>query len=321
MALKSGRYYHVSSTSPRKWTPLGGDINEARRRWADIENEPVAIEQKTFGVIGQRYLREILPALRPHTQRDYSQYFKLLDAVFGAISIDEIRPFDVAEYLRVRGEISKVRANREKALLSTIFNHARSWGYTDKNNPCVGIRGHKEKARDRYVSDAEYSAVWACAHTTLQDAMDLALLTGQRPADVLKIVVTDIVNDTLLITQNKTGRKLRIAIEGDLLQVVRRILGKPRNRLNHSLLQDEDGKSLSYFALRSRFDVAREKSGVNFQFRDIRAKAATDLEDLAHAQNLLGHKNRSTTEIYTRHRKGSLVRPLSRLRAQDKSES
>ncbi|BEV17552.1 tyrosine-type recombinase/integrase [Herbaspirillum sp. DW155] len=310
MNLKNGRYYHVSGSSPRKWTPLGDDINEARRLWAEIECEPVSTDDKTFSVVGARYMREVLPTLRAHTQRDYQQYFRLLEAVFGSIAIDVIRPYDIAEYLRVRGETSKVRANREKALFSTIFNHARSWGYTDLTNPCIGIKGHKEKARDRYVSDDEYRSVWACAHPTVQDAMDLALYTGQRPADVLKITTDDIHDGKLAITQNKTGKKLRISIEGELAEVVQRIMQKPRQSSDKMLLQDADGSSLTYFALRSRFDIARKKAGVSFQFRDIRAKAATDAEDLAHAQSLLGHKNRSTTEIYTRERRGEIVRPL-----------
>lgn len=50
-----------------------------------------------------------------------------------------------------------------------------------------GVRG-----RDRYVSDAEFQAVWEKADQTLRDAMDLALLTGQRPADVLKIKREDL---------------------------------------------------------------------------------------------------------------------------------
>lgn len=140
----------------------------------------------------------------------------------------------------------------------------------------------------------------------------LALCTGQRPADVLKIEVGHIVDGHLMISQNKTGKKLRIAIEGDLEAVIARIMHKARDKVNKSLLQDMDGQSLSYFALRSRFDKAREESGVSFQFRDLRAKAATDADDLGHAQRLLGHRNRSTTEIYTRERKGDLVRPLSK---------
>lgn len=163
MHLKGGSYYHVSSGKPRKWTKLGNDLNDARRKWAEFEDESVRDDDRTFHVIGRRFIKEVLPTLRAHTQRDYAQYIKLLDAVFGNLPIDEIRPFDIAEYVRVRGESSKVRANREKALFSTIFNHARAWGYTDSTNPCIGIKGFKEKPRDRYVSDDEYMAVWNVA--------------------------------------------------------------------------------------------------------------------------------------------------------------
>jgi integrase len=62
------------------------------------------------------------------------------------------------------------------------------------------------------------------------------------------------------------------------------------------LLQDGNGQRLSYGALRTRFDRARKNAKVDFQFRDIRAKAATDTEDLGRAQRLLGHKIRSMTE-------------------------
>ena len=51
---------------------------------------------------------------------------------------------------------------------------------------------------------------------------------------------------------------------------------------------------------------------MSFQFRDIRAKAATDFDDLAAAQRLLGHKTRGMTEHYTRDRKGQLVDPLDK---------
>ncbi|MFZ6772741.1 tyrosine-type recombinase/integrase [Undibacterium sp. SXout7W] len=105
---------------------------------------------------------------------------------------------------------------------------------------------------------------------------------------------------------------MRIAIEGELADVIARIMAKPRDRVNKALLQDPDGQRLTYPAMRSRFDKAREESGVNFQFRDLRAKAATDINDLGHAQKLLGHKNRATTEIYTRNRIGEVVKPLSK---------
>lgn len=61
-------------------------------------------------------------------------------------------------------------ANREMALLSHIFNQARAWGYTNATNPCSGIKGHRETARDRYVTDFEYTAVWDATDADLRDA-------------------------------------------------------------------------------------------------------------------------------------------------------
>ena len=76
------------------------------------------------------------------------------------------------------------------------------------------------------------------------------------------------------------------------------------------MLQDGDGQRLTYCALRTRFDRARKDANVDFQFRDIRAKTATDTQDLGRAQKLLGHKTRTMTEHYTRNRKGDKVKPL-----------
>lgn len=39
-------------------------------------------------------------------------------------------------------------------------------------NPCTGIKGHKEKGRDRYISDPEFKAVWQAADTPTRDAMN-----------------------------------------------------------------------------------------------------------------------------------------------------
>ncbi len=230
--------------------------------------------------------------------------------VFGHRPIDLIAPMHIREYLDIRGQAAKVLANREKALFSHIFNKAREWGYTTAPNPCQGVKGFKETGRDRYVTNEEFEKVRSIAHFTVVDAMDLALLTGQRPADVLKLQRTDIRDGALWIVQNKTGARLGIEITGELAAVIERINGRSRTAISAYLIQDEKGQPLSQYALRSRFDKARTLAKVSFQFRDIRAKAATDTGDLAHAQKLLAHRNRDMTEHYVRARLGDRVRPL-----------
>lgn len=121
---------------------------------------------------------------------------------------------------------------------------------------------------------------------------------------------TDIRDGALWIIQNKTGARLGIEITGELATIITKINARPRKTISAYLIQDENGQPLTQCALRSRFDKARTLAKVDFQFRDIRAKAATDTGDLAHSQTLLGHKNRDMTEHYVKARMGERVKPL-----------
>ena len=261
-------------------------------------------------MVAKRYVREIFPSKSIQTRKDNDKELANLLKVFAHMPIDAIAPMHVREYMDIRGQAAKVRANREKALLSHIFNKAREWGYTALQNPCQGVKGFKEVGRSRYITDAEFNQVKAQAHFTVIDAMDLALLAGQRPADVLKLKRTDIRDGALWIVQNKTGQRLGVEVTGELADVIARINDRPRQAISAWLIQDENGQPLNQFALRSRFAKARTLANVNFQFRDIRAKAATDTGDLAHSQTLLGHKNREMTEHYVKARVGHRVKPL-----------
>ncbi len=308
---KKGKvWYHVSGTSPRIWTKLSSDRAEALRLWAQREGVREDESTRLFSVVAKRYVREIYPSKSVQTRKDNDKELANLLKVFGHMPIDAIAPMHIREYMDLRGQTAKVRANREKALFSHVFNKAREWGYTALQNPCQGVKGFKETGRSRYITDAEFDKVKAHAHFTVIDAMDLALLTGQRPADVLKLKRTDIRDGALWIIQNKTGARLGVEITGELALVINRINERPRRAIGAYLVQDENGQPLSQFALRSRFDKARTAAGVDFQFRDIRAKAATDTGDLAHSQTLLGHKNRDMTEHYVKARIGERVKPL-----------
>lgn len=310
--MKGARYYYVTFVDgKRHWLALGDDRVEALRRWAELEGRGLDSDIKRFDIIAARFQRDEFPRLSPRTQHDYERAIRNLMPVFGNMPIDAIRPVHIVEYLRKRGEASKVQANREIATFSTIFNRAREWGFTQGTNPCEGVRRHREEARSRYVTNEEYLAVWERADDATRDAMDIALLTGQREGDVLKILVSDIRAGVLHIRQNKTQTPLRIPVVGELEEVVSRILARPQ-RMAAYLIQTGNGQSLTADALRKKFRKAKDAAEVEFQFRDLRAKAATDVESLERAQKLLGHKTRGMTEDYVRNRLGELVMPLKR---------
>jgi integrase len=308
---KKGKvWYHVSGTSPRIWTKLSSDRAEALRLWAQREGLREDESTRLFSVVAKRYVREVYPSKSVQTRKDNDKELANLLKVFGHVPIDAVAPMHIREYMDLRGQTAKVRANREKALFSHIFNKAREWGYTALQNPCQGVKGFKETGRSLYITNEEFEKVKAHAHFTVIDAMDLALLTGQRPADVLKLRRTDIRDGALWIVQNKTGARLGVEITGELSGVIARINARPQRDISIFLIQDEYGQPLTQCALRTRFNKARTLAKVDFQFRDIRAKAATDTNDLAHSQTLLGHKSQDMTEHYVRTRIGARVKPL-----------
>lgn len=325
--LKSGKvwesFYYAGrrEDGTRVEIPLGHDLNDAKRRWAELECKTIPADTGLLRFIFDRYEKEIIPAKAPATQRDNLGSLKFLRKVFDSAPIDSITPQIIAQYRDQRGKVAPVRANREITLLSHVWNMAREWGFTAKENPVKGVRKNKEKPRDYYADDAVWAAVYKVACQELQDAMDLNYLTGQRPADVLKMRLADLKDGALELQQNKTKKKLRILLDDpeggrtQLGQLVDRIKGRDWKVASLFLVATPGGAPLNKWTLRTRFDEARAAAAKAaaeagdegmaahiraFQFRDIRPKAASET-DLAHASKLLGHTDKQITRtVYQR---------------------
>jgi integrase len=317
-------YFYDTGAKPRREIPLGREYAEAIRRWAELEADQTAPPQiSTFKHAADRYMRDVIPTKRPRTQKDNLAELAKLLRFFDhpPAPLAKIKPLHVGQYMDWRtkhGTVALVRANREKALLSHIWNKARRWGYVDAANPCKGVEGNTEKGRKVYVEDDVYGAVWTVADAPLRDALDLAYLVGQRVADTLKFDARDVREGWLHVEQGKTGEKRRFAVQGDLAEVLERITARKRGYVLHHtrLIVDERGQPLGRDALRYRFDKARRLAKVPkgaFQFRDLRAKAGTDKAesagDIRQAQRQLGHASVTMTEAYVRNRRGDKVTP------------
>lgn len=313
-------FYYDTGETPRREIPLGSDYPLALKRWAELEGErsSSAIDCTTFKHVADRYVLEVVPTKAPRTQRENAGELKLLLAFFNdpPAPLDEIQPIHVRQFLD-HNRARPVRANRARSLFSSIWNFAREKGYTDRPNPCAGVKGYSERGRRGvYVEDDAFAAVWKHADQPTRDAMDLIYLTGQRPADAL--AMDEPRGDAIPVRQQKTGAVLRIAIEGELAALLERIRARKRaySVVSTRLLVNESGQALTAAALRKRFDKARAAAGFapeEFQLRDLRAKAGTDKADssgdVRQAQRQLGHASVTMTEHYVRERRGALVKP------------
>jgi integrase len=306
--------------------PLGKDLDKARLKWAELEAKEKPLDLRTMKGIFDRYIRDVVPKKAPRTQKDNLAEIKQLRPMFDSAPIDSITPATIAGYRDARS--AKVRANREIATLSHIFNIAREWGLTTKENPCQGVRKNKETPRDYYANDLVWDAVYMKAAQELKEAMDLAYLTGQRPADVLVMRKDDVVGGYLTVQQNKTHKKLRIQTttageSNSLGNLIAAIVERNVMHVSSYLIINRSGKRMTATMLRKRWDAARKKAKLEalekgdellakrigeFQFRDIRPKAALEISDVGDASLLLGHTKGDITERVYR-RIGAIAKP------------
>ncbi|MCG8995595.1 tyrosine-type recombinase/integrase [Laribacter hongkongensis] len=233
--MKHGTYYYV--TPGNKWMRLSKDLDEAKRKWVELE-APCRLASQGMAAIFNRYSVEVLAYKQVKTRSLQVPQLRLLEAAFGELRPDEVRPFHVVQYLDYRAsQGAPVAGNREKQLLSHVFTMAMRWGIID-SNPCVGVTRNREKPRGRYVSDEELLAFIHFARNlkhgmlhqrkeengeashprptdknytkplasgqTESAVLDIAFHAAQRRQDVLTLTLDDITNDGLVFRQKKT---------------------------------------------------------------------------------------------------------------------
>lgn len=132
----------------------------------------------------------------------------------------------------------------------------------------------------------------------------------------------------LVVQQNKTHKKLRIMLSVDgadnsLGKLIKQMAARNQEHCSSYLIVSERGKRMSAPMLRNRWDEARALARstaledgdsllasriAQFQFRDIRPKAASEIKDIEDASLLLGHTKGDITERVYR-RVGAIAKP------------
>lgn len=212
---KHNAFYYVDKNN--KWHKLGKTLPEAMIKWVEFMEHPEII--MTMDQLFDRYLKEIAPKKAKKTFYENTRYINNLRNVFGHLNATQITPIDVYRYLDIRGKNALVAANREKSLLSHIFSTAIRWGVVTVN-PCRDVSTHRERPRDRYIEDWEFTAVNQLASPLLACLINFAYLTALRRGDILSIKLSDMTDEGIKIKTNNTGKKLLIIWTNDLRKVV-----------------------------------------------------------------------------------------------------
>ncbi|CDG21677.1 putative integrase [Xenorhabdus poinarii G6] len=266
-------------------------------------------ENNLNGLIQEFFLSADFSVLATETQKDYRKYANKILSVFGKMLPDNIKPQHVRQYMDKRGSKAKTQANREKNFLSRVFG----WGYERgivHSNPCKGVRQFKEKARERYITDAEYNALYSVSPTIVQIAMELAYLCLARQADVLSLTFAQVQDAGIFIKQGKTGVAQIKAWTNRLDNAVALSQTLPIDTGVSSIyvLHQRSGSRYTRDGFNSRWQKAKDiakntfpELDFNFTFHDLKAKGVSDLDgSLSEKQQISGHRNITQTARYDR---------------------
>lgn len=299
MYIRHGAYYYVREG---KWHPLGRDYADALQRYAAFSG-PAG----TMPDLLARVLAHHKPKVSEATYKQYAVAAKILGKALAEFQPEQVLPRDVAQIKTAMANRPNM-ANRCLSFLRLAFGYALEWGEVP-SNPVIGIRRHAERKRERYITDAEYSAIHAAAGDRLQVIIDLLYLTGQRVVDVLSIRRADLTDAGIQFKQGKTGVRVTVAWNPALRASVERAK-RLRGRVSAlTLISGRTGKAPDYRTVRDQWERACAAAGVDdAHIHDLRAKALTDAKREGHdAQALAGHSSARMTERYIRLRESPVV--------------
>jgi integrase len=215
-------------------------------------------------------------ALAPSTLRAYSNYIKLIEGEFGDM------PLAALDDRRVRGEFKAWRdrfANTPRkadyawTTLARILSFSKDRGLIG-TNPCVGGgRLYTADRTDKFWRDEDIGVFLGSAGPEMALALMLALWTGQRQGDLLRLPWSAFDGSHIRFQQSKTGRRIVIPA-GEPLRV---LLSRTKAR-SPMILTTQRGKPWTSDGFRTSWGNACAVAGISgLTFHDLRGSAVVRL--------------------------------------------
>lgn len=294
---KHGAYYFVDSAN--KWHPLGKEYGPAMQKWAAMV-QPI-IGKMRLGAVMDAYIKEQLPARKPRTQKDYLTSIATLRPVFGDMWPEDVEPKHIYAYMRLRN--APVRANRDVAVLSNIFNQAVMMGLVN-SNPCKQVRRNEEHPRVREVFDSELTAFMPHCPPWMQLYLRLKSKTGLRQGDMLNIRLDQLREDGLFVQTGKRGKRILFTWTDNLREIIDAIKALRHRVISLYLFNSpRDGTAMTQSGFKSAWARAMKSAMAagslteTFAENDIRSKVADEAIELGqNATEMLTHSSDAVTK-------------------------
>jgi integrase len=242
--------------------------------------------------------------LAASTARAYRTYIRLIEDEFGDL------PLAALDDRRIRGEfktwrdkfaVTPRKADYAWTTLARILSFAKDRGLI-ASNPCEGGgRLYVANRQDKLWKDEHVSALLQVASPELALAMMLALWTGQRQGDLLRLPWSAYDGKVVRLQQSKTGRRVVIPVGMPLRNLLDRT-----TRRTPLILTTSRGMSWTSDGFRTSWRNACDRAEIKgLTFHDLRGSAVVRLA-LADATvpqiaSFTGHSLRDVETILDAH--------------------
>lgn len=206
--------YRYRRPTDGKWFPFGADrqraidaakqLNSEFMTGTDLVARVQGRHSDSLAAFVDQFERDILPPreLAKATLELYAVRFRQFRAWWPSVAVDELTTRMMAQQLDA---LTPRASNQARALLVDIFNHAVAKGLCPDNPAAALLPRIEKKTRKRHTVEG-LKAIRAHSPEWLQNAIDLALITAQRRADVLAMRFDDVRDGYLHVVQQKTSR-------------------------------------------------------------------------------------------------------------------
>jgi len=273
------------------------------------------ILKKEYGLKDDIDLKEALGDFLAYSRNNKKSYEndylrgKLLLEYFGDEMLKNIKPPAIEQFrtsLKHEKKIKKSTINRYCALLKSVFNFAIKNEKYDGNNPVNRIRFYKESPKKIFYNPDQLTRIVDYAFQVSQAArtrsqfyfypfISIAVYTGMRAGEIFNLQWPDLKEFYFMVRKDKADNNRLVPVSQDLYSMVNRL---PRGSIY--IINTVQKKTNTFRKIVQRMNADLKLQGGIHTIRHSFASALVNSGiDIVTVQNLLGHQNIKTTQIYS----------------------